>query len=83
MIVDFTAGEFGQNSASVAWAEGGNTAFQMSDFEALMLSDGSDIVLIGEGVGEGLTDRFDSITFLDSQSLFRIETGNVETSLMA
>ena len=48
MIVDFYSGLQGdENSAFVTWTEGGNTGFTMSEFEALMLSDGNDTVLIG------------------------------------
>ena len=80
MIVDFYSGLLGdENSAFVTWTEGGNTGFTMSEFEALMLSDGNDTVLIGAGVGENLTTQFDSVSFLDSQSMFRLEAGNVET----
>ncbi len=80
MIVDFFAGNQGDpNSAFVTWSEGGNTGFTMSGFESLSLSNGNDIVMIGAGVGEGLTTEFDTVSFLDSQSMFRIEAGNVET----
>ena len=76
MIVDFSRGNTGDlNSAFVTWSEGGNTGFTMSEFEALFLSHGNDVALIGAGVGVGLTDQFDAEHLIGSQSLFRLETG--------
>ena len=70
--VDFGAGDFGDNSAFVNVA-GSDIGFDINEFESLKLTNGNDVVIFEDGVGENLTTRYDTDYFIHDMSMFEIK----------
>jgi hypothetical protein len=78
-IIDFYFGEGGTSSAEILPASGlaSQVAFQIDEWESIQLTDNADIILISGGVGDNLTNIYDTPYWNPgvSNSMLKLQTG--------